>query len=318
MSDPLSQFDPPARWNDFLLDGERTRRLREAWSAEVAGFVAPAANATFYDPLTTRIGDAKPEKVEWTAFPKDVEDAGGDLATADQRLRQKEYCEWCVARNAAGRIVRVEFTSELPEYWEKLWETSEARVLELYRQMVSPRVEAVDLKDTAGRYRRANKWNSGGEYRPDEGGLVHLVVGINTLSAAVGVVAGASGAADDAPVGGQQFHADPLIGLAVKRVVHRLSARISFSNPVGIYLQEPQFHRFELPAAAPRSMKPQDCWRVTRGNRHAGQALHAVFEAPAGSGFIAGDVRIDGQLLEHGSQIARTLKSGTFVTPIPR
>lgn len=317
MSDPLRQYDPPACWNDFPHDAELARLLRAAWHAEVAGLLTPAASATFYDPLVTRVGDAKPEKVEWTAFPKDIEDAGGDLTLADQRLNQREYCEWCVARDAGGKIVRVEFTAETPEYWETLWETDKPRTLELYREMVSPRVQAADL-EAGGRYRRDNKWNSGGEYLPDEGGLVHLVVGINTLSAAVGVVAPASAAPDDVPVGGSPFHADPLIALAVKRVVHRLNARISFSNPVGIYLQEPQFHRFELPATAPRTSKPADCWRVTRGDRHTGRALHAVFEVPAGCGFVVGDIKIDGRLIEHGSQIARTLKSGTFVTPIPR
>jgi hypothetical protein len=212
----------------------------------------------------------------------------------------------------------VAFSSETPEYWETLWEIDRLEVLALYRRLVSPAVLLEDLHDDQGGYRRDNRWNTGGEYRDDGGGLAHLVVGINTLAAAIGVVAGAANGSGDLPRGGHQFHADPLIELTVRRVVQRLGARVSFTNPVGIYLQEPQFHRFALPRSAPRGLRPDDCWRVLRGDRRTGRALHAVFEVPREHGFVVGDIEIDGQPIEHGSQIARALKSGTFVTPLPR
>lgn len=317
MSDPLRRYAPPARWNDFRADAGKARRLREIWSDRVAEALRSATNPGFYDPQTTRIGDARPERVEWTAFPKSIADAGGSFADAEDRSGQGEYCEWCVARDETGKVVRVEFTSETPEYWQDLWTVDPDRVVELYRELVSPRVQRADL-ESGGDYRPGNRWNTGSEYRADEGGLAHLVVGINTLGAAVGVVSGAAQSTDDLPTGGGDFHADPHIALSVQRVIHRLNARVSFSDPVGIYLGEPDFHRYELPAVAPRSMRIEECWRVTRGNRRAGQALHAVFEVPRGKGFVAGDIRIDGQPIRFGSQLARTLKSGTFVTPIPR
>ena len=43
----------------------------------------------------------------------------------------------------------------------------------------------------------------------------------------------------------------------------------------------------------------------------------AVYEVPASHPFKVGDIKVDGQPVEFGSQIARTLQSGTFVTPIP-
>jgi hypothetical protein len=34
-------------------------------------------------------------------------------------------------------------------------------------------------------------------------------------------------------------------------------------------------------------------------------------------GFTVGDIKIDGELIDHGSQIARTVRSATYVTPLP-
>lgn len=76
--------------------------------------------------------------------------------------QQDEYCEWHVDRDAAGRITRVCFSSEAPEYWEFLaggtrpfFAADDPRrdlvagdlglVEELYREHVSPAVSADDL-----------------------------------------------------------------------------------------------------------------------------------------------------------------------------
>jgi hypothetical protein len=321
MSDPLSRFDPPANWNDFPKSRTKREDLRNRWSQKVRDFTEPRVGDNYYNPLTTRIGDAQPARVEWSAFPKLTEDDDSltlaqKLEQADERNRQFEYCEWVVARDSRGKITRVTFTSETVEYWQSLWETDEERVLALYRRLVSPSVPMADLKIGTA-YNPNNRWNMGGA-QPDGVGAVHMVVGINTLNLAIGVAAGASTGGDDNPRGGGSFHADELIALTVKRLVVRLNLRISLSNPLGLYLQEPEFNRFELPASAPRSARPQDFWKVVRGDRGSGRALRAVYEIPARLGFKVGDIKIDGRLIEHGSQIARTLKSGTYATPIPR
>jgi hypothetical protein len=321
MSDPLSRFDPPANWDDFSALDSHREAFRNHWSRKVHDWTeAERAGApNYYNPRLTRIGNAQPARVEWSAFPKGIEDGSGSLEEADRRQEQFEYCEWYVRRNAEGKATRVTFTTELPEYWEALWEISPERVLALYRELVSPDVQMEDLRvrDGSGRYEPRNRWNMGGA-QADGVGAVHMIVSINTLGAALGVVVGATNAGDDRPRGPQSFHADALIGLSVKRLVVRLSQQVSLSNPIGIYLQEPEFNRFELPPGAPRRVHPQDFWRVVRGNRERGQALRAVYEVPAALGFSVGDIKIDGRPVQWGSQIARTLKSGTYVTPIPR
>jgi hypothetical protein len=322
MSDPLSRFDPPANWDDFSKLDSNREAFRDHWNRKVHDWTEAhrAGAPNYYNPRMTRIGNAQPARVEWSAFPKGIEDSSGSLAEADERVEQFEYCEWHVQRDARGKITRVTFTTELPEYWEALWEISPERVLALYRELVSPRVPIDDLRMWDGTkfvYVPRNRWNMGGA-QEDGVGAVHMVVSINTLDAAIGVVVGATNAGDDNPRGHQTFHADALIILSVKRLVVRLNQQVSFSNPIGLYLQEPEFNRFELPSSAPRNVHPQDFWTVVRGNRASGHALRAVYEVPGRLGFTVGDIKIDGRLVQWGSQIARTLKSGTYVTPIPR
>src|SRR5581483_1753409 len=35
-----------------------------------------------------------------------------------------EYCEWCVTRDQNGKIIRIDFVCENPEYWNTLWMVS--------------------------------------------------------------------------------------------------------------------------------------------------------------------------------------------------
>ena len=49
---------------------------------------------------------------------------------------QDEYCEWSVTRNAAGKITKVMFTSEGPEYWKYLARVQPDTVLEVRRPLL--------------------------------------------------------------------------------------------------------------------------------------------------------------------------------------
>lgn len=328
MSDPLTRYDTPAAIDDFPKSRRKRTELRAAWDSVVDGLIRRNGSTNFYDPKTTVIGTARRVKVEWTAFPKQTEDTTLPLADkfrqADVRPptteRQFEYCEWCVERDPSTRkIVRVTFTTESREYWQELWKVDRDCVLELYRRHVSRNVQLVDLHETGdvNTYKVRNKWNTGDEYLPGQGGSMHMIVGINNIPAAIDLAGGAARLPRDAPTRGAH-HADPVVILSVSRVVQRLQKRLSFTNPVGIYLQEPEFNRFELPPGAPRSVQPRDFWRVVRGRRDRGQGLRAVFKVPSRLGFTVGDLKIDGQPIDNGSQIARTVKSGTYVTPISR
>jgi hypothetical protein len=98
---------------------------------------------------------------------------------------QDEYCEWSTTRNAQGKITRVDFVCENPEYWHTLWKVNPERVAELYQEILnfglrprSPdrvRVARADLElldpktgkpvidpsTGAPAYNPLNKWNRG-------------------------------------------------------------------------------------------------------------------------------------------------------------
>lgn len=259
---------------------------------------------------------------------------------AGPRGWQDEYCEWAVERDAAGEIVRVSFTCENPEYWHTLWSVDENRVLELYRQLVSPRVQLADLylRDAAGKvvhdpfigrpaYDPLNKWNDSTRALPDSGGAVHLTSPPNNLGAEIGLGAAATllRYEDDDPQQlicctpyGQSFrHSDPHIGFTVNQGVRGLNMRVTIADPVGLYIQEPDFESYELPPEAVRAgLQAKDFWTLVRGT--PGMGLHAVFRAPKGYAGKLSAIRIGGQPLRWASQIAQTFQIGLRGTFIPQ
>ncbi len=258
---------------------------------------------------------------------------------AGPRGWQDEYCEWAVQRDAQGEIVRVSFTCENPEYWHTLWSVDENRVLELYRQLVSPRVQLADLylRDASGKivqdpfigrpaYNPLNKWNNSTRALPDSGGAVHLTSPPNNLGAEIGLGAAATllRFMDQDPQTlicctpyGQSFrHSDPHIGFTVNSAVQALGMRVTIADPVGLYIQEPDFENYELPPDAVKAgLKPKDFWRLVRGV--PGMGLHAVFQAPKGYEHVKlGGIKINGQPLRWGAQVTQTFQiglRGTFI-----
>ena len=51
----------------------------------------------------------------------------------------------------------------------------------------------------------------------------------------------------------------------------------------------------------PDGSDPLEFWRITRGTRE--KALRAVFEVPAGKGYVVGDIKINGRNIDFGAQI---------------
>ena len=170
-------------------------------------------NAANFDPGGTAVEQA----ITWNAFPKEMVRRYGReraLVLADrlwpiERYRspspdpddatgtvgvlyrpQEEYCEWHVLGDPeSGKILRVTFTSEPPEYWQALFGLvpgsmdppiadqhflgDKDTLVRLYQELVSPAVKFEDLiasTDIAdgdgnviigkGQYNIYNKWNT--------------------------------------------------------------------------------------------------------------------------------------------------------------
>lgn len=304
----LKRFATPADLHD---------RHPQAWSDRVAAMLGEYVGKLpqFYDPIAedTPAGAPAP-MISWAAFP-----AALRVVEPEQRKRwkladssrdlQDEYCEWSTERRA-GKIVRIVFTTELPEYWEHLFRTAPNQLLALYRKLVDPRVTPADLRTPAGTYRPRNKWN---DSKP--GRLAHLVQANNTLGAAIDLVARATEqrVRNGKPVTEQQAlvtcaglgnpnrNSDPQIAAAVNEAT-RGGAKIRFAEPIGLYLGRPLTAAMTTPDGA----DPATFWRIERGD--AKHTLRARFEVPASKPYEVGDLTIAGRPIEFGGQVAELVK----------
>jgi hypothetical protein len=128
-----------------------------------------------------------------------------------------EYCEWTTVSNKSGKLVRVDFACENPEYWNTLWKVSPERVRALYESTlnfgapaanhIKVALKDLELNDSTGKpvtdpdtgrpaYNPLNKWNSGPIAVRDGansyGGVMHLTSTPNTLQTELGLAGAAT------------------------------------------------------------------------------------------------------------------------------
>lgn len=269
-----------------------------------------------------------------------------------------EYCEWSVLRNDRSQIIRINYTCENPEYWYTLWKVSPDKVTELYNELLNldniVRVEDLQLRDRNGQvvvdpftgsaaYNPLNKWNFGSEATESRGGAVHLTSPPNTIGAEI-LLASQSTlirklAADNynmqslvcAGAFGRPYrNSDPHIGLQVNQVVKNVGVKIMLTNPLGLYLQAPDFSNYTFPD----NTTVDDWFTVVRGRcagedfRDYDQILHMRFQAPPG--YTLEDVTIGTKVegdsdgpsqtpkpIKYAGQIADTFKVGIAATAVP-
>jgi hypothetical protein len=241
-----------------------------------------------------------------------------------------EYCEWHVDRDRdSGRIQRVTFTSEPPEYWLAMYGGTmdgsnvnfpgdKDLVLDLYHRLVSPKVELKDIQVQApfvspfgklkpGDYNPHNKWNT-------THGIVHLSAPPNALTAEIQLAADATQLYHDArgnPVvdpdaliagtgmGGPNRNSDPTIAATVNALA-RQGAMITLANPVGLYMDHVDLSGWETPGG----LAPEECVCVVRGQPRLIERL--VVEVPGGE-FSVSDIRIGGTPVVFGGQLAECI-----------
>ena len=251
---------------------------------------------------------------------------------------QDEYCEWSVTRDPkTKKILSVMFTCENPDYWFTLWQVDPHVVLKIYRETISPKVKLVDLclVDACGHlvinpltgqpaYNPINKWNAGTATIPGvRGGAMHLTSPPNTLGAEVYLAAAATLLRnlpnyDEQDMiccsqYGQPFrNSDPHIGFNANQLVKNAGLTISLADPVGLYIQEPNWGVYKTPDGASAS----DFWTVTRG-KGPNQILHAVFAVPPSKGYTVSDITINDKPINWGGQIAQTFQIRLMATGFP-
>ena len=335
----LANFDPPANSTDF----DAIPNQRRAWSDTLSFWFTRetkgvdqsvgAGHSQFYNPHTTDTTSPSSTKtISWIGFPQLITNRHpGNHQAALQEAetlsndadgpfrRQDEYCEWFVIRDAAGKIDRVDFTCEGPEFWFALAhgypdgipasvKTANAhgdknKLLALYRQLVSPNVQMADLFKN-GIYNPRNKWNT-------TDGAVHLTHPANTLEAEINIAAQATilrarqGQVltdQDALIccagyGAPGRASDPTIGGNVNALA-RQGASITLTNPVGLYIDSLNTTGWVTPDGTSAST----FWTIVRGA--PGLGLRGVFQVPSLKGYTVSDIKIGGVPIRFGGQIA--------------
>ena len=296
----VTRYDTPAS----LRDLPAASAFYGAWHAFIAGrsaaSTAGSPSGEFYDASEVDVAVAAQHRITWMAFPRALLVAGhrDDRRTAftlgENRDVQEEYCEWHVDKNAAGKIRKVTFVTETPEYFEQLWAADPARVVALYRALVSPAVVQADLAGAGGAYNRRNHWNHAD-------GIVHLIQSINTLNAALGLAQGSvnSGGARDnfehSP--GPRTSVDPRVAMDISALARR-ALSITLREPIGLYIT----HWDDTGWTRPDGRPAGNYWRIVRGL--PGMVLRLEYEVPPGAGFVVGDLHIGGRPIEFGGQLA--------------
>lgn len=314
----LQRFDPPGllddlgpeqrdAWHQFISD-----RIDDAQQG--GGDPKDSPRPQFFNPAKV---DAEPgavtQDIKWTAFPRIVQiTSGSDMERWKQadstRDLQDEYCEWSVSRQSGtGKVLRIAFTCEGPEYWNFLAATDPALTLALYRQHVDANATHSDLYSASGDYNPRNRLNNS-----TANGAMHLIQRNNTLGAEIEIAGAATVQrlrADGKPMvdtleliecgryGAPQRHSDPFIGARVNFHA-RTKADLTLANPVGIYFAGIDTQEWE----APDGTDPASFWTYTRGT--AERPVRAVLEVPVDKPYVLGDVEIDGRPIQFGGQVA--------------
>ena len=342
----LQRFNPPAFLDDFRRSSVDLYQvwdetLTRWFAASIAGaareyqeFGVPAdqVRVQYFHPREVDVPSDRlaAKTVTWTGFPKKFRTWFAPAARmaayaaaepvgcyAGRTCRQTdEYVEWQTERDALGRVTRVTFTCEGPEYWTMLAEHDPDLAVRLYRELVSPNVQKEDLflDKECTRYNVFNKWNLWQ-------GIVHLTHPANSLEAEVDLAAVASIVRRDGSgqiitdndallavaAWGSPFRAsDPAIGGHLN-VLTRLGLNVSLRDPIGLYMDSLNTTGFETPDGTPA----ERFFTVVRGQDGSGgrepMILRAVFTVPEEYGYTVGDIRIGGVPIQYGGQIAEHL-----------
>ncbi len=378
---------PPAGLSDFELIGgqaEQWDRLIAGWTREVVDLVERKVLANgdicqYRDRWRDGPDKASLEQViAWNALPNTLLRMWGrsrTLTLADS-LRplsersdrpgpyfigstwreicyrpQDEYCEWRTTLDVHGKIKRIVFSAEPPEYWQALhgdplpganswtfgrypFSGDRTLLVDLYREFVDPRVryedlvaayDLVDHTDPArpvivvprGHYNPWNRWNT-------TDGLMHLSHPANSLRGQLRlavnctVLRARAGRLITDPEESLCGTADggPMRNsdLAIKACVNgltRAGAAITLRDPVGIYIHHIDLAVVSKPDGTP--VEP-DYFRVLRGSARAGMISRAVFEVPDGEGFTVGDLTIGGVPITHAGQVAERISVAMYAT----
>lgn len=311
---------------------------RAAWDETVARCLLAAMPSPGSHPFLARAPDERtPHRTgpDWNGLPARIVARHGRARALDslddERTLQEEYVEWRVVRSRGGAIARVEFTTELVDYWRVLATHEPERTLELVgsltRTGARPR-EVYGVRDPAAlaapERRRAfdeTMLESGSPLNDGRRGICFMVHPSNDLLSLVRLAAAATHpitardpetrarrpataneaipSLDGAAVAGRA--SDPVLVERLIRLAHqrRLTA---LDDPVGVYIAGVERTRLRTRDGAE---VPAGWFALSRGRQRL------VLEIPAGRGPLV-DTTTERQV-DRGGQIAELVQLRTFL-----
>lgn len=322
----LTRFDTPGGIRDFPEDHPLYEKWLDTWhnavndmlgAASIDGSAGPEPSpitesvGEFYNAHVTDVNPAGERLLVWMGFPRglllehrdnrQMAFELGDKRGVTERNTQVEYLEWRVTKDeASGKIKKVTFTTESPEYWEELFKLDPKRCAELYGELVGATVAEEDLVDDAGNYDGLNEWNT-------SKGIVHYIVNspANTLPVAIGLAKGSVRLTGERHIRDnyemrESFlttSADPRVQIDVNTLA-RKGLSVTGREPISVYMAGWDDTGWTKPDDSPVG----NYWRVVRGR--TGAALRLEYEVTENEGFSVSDIKIGGRPITHGGHLA--------------
>ena len=233
---------------------------------------------------------------------------------------QDEYCEWTVERNGAGKITRVTFTTEVPEYWAHLFELDLETLLELYRELVGVEVDPGGSRSpTAPTWR--NKWNDlDARAAPPTSCRQQQPRRSRRSRRRTPPCSAVKDGVSRSPTSRSWSGAPARRAAAQQRSRDRRRRstyaagpgnEITLADPPGLYLGRP------LTAGM---ITPDGADAAPSGASSAASPPHPcarTYEVPAGSGYAVGDIKVNGPPIGFGGQLADRVQVWVTVTIKP-
>jgi hypothetical protein len=291
-------------WDTYVANG-----LGNAIQSSGTQHLLAAADASIAPDIAVVDWDAKPIRVESCLGDEEKAHQLLDWSTAmgdrGRLIGHEEYLEWRTIRNAAGKIVRVEMTTEVRDYWEILAKHHPVRTLNLIARFAGePSVQPRDIYGSVNPFgagvtpsQRGAGFRSmmfprrgpGGEqlpplspYNNGQKAICFMGASVNTLAAAIALAAAAAhpygkteGNQQTPLTGSEAIASTPQAAVDCRNsdptIVETLidlawdGQKIVLDDPAGIYITQIAHNRLLFPTRDQRV--PREWFQVQRGTR---------------------------------------------------